>query len=141
MVDRDVFDRRREKFDEWLRRLRGIAEVDLDTFLGDPGLQAQAERWTHLVVESALDLGNHLIADRDWRSPTTNREVFRVLADHDVIDADLGRRLEGWAGLRNLLVHLYLEIDHRQIHRILRNDLDELRDFGRAIEQLVYAED
>ena len=138
MVDREVFDRQLEKLGEWLARLRELATADLDDFVDDPALQAQAERWTHLVVECALDLGNHLIADRGWPSPKTNRDVFRVLAREGVIDADLGSRLEGWAGLRNLLVHVDLEIDHRQIHRILRTELDDIEAFARAVARAAY---
>ena len=140
MVDRDVFDRRLGKLAEWLKFLRRIAEHDLDTFLVDPGLQAQAERWLHLLVEGALDLGNHLIADRGWPSPTTNRGVFRTLTEQGVLDPPLGQKLEDWAGLRNLLVHVYLEIDHQQIHRILRAELGDIEAFASAVAEAAYGD-
>lgn len=37
--------------------------------------------------------------------------------------------LEGWAGFRNVLVHEYVNIDHRIAYAAIRNELDDLADF------------
>lgn len=50
-----------------------------------------------------------------------------------MLPPDLAKKMEGWAGLRNVLVHMYLDVDHATIHEILRNDLDELEAFARAV--------
>lgn len=135
MVDRDVFDRRLARIEDLLRNLRRLAEVSRDDFLRDRGLQAQAERWLHLSAECALDLANHLIADRGWRTPQTYRESFTILRDEGVLSGDLAEKLEGWAGLRNVLVHLYLEVDHERVWEILTEDLDQLADFAAAVAE------
>lgn len=80
MVDREVFDVRLARLEQLLRDLRDLARVERERFLADRGLQAQAERWSHLAVECCLDLTHHLIADRGWRTPSTYREAFRILA-------------------------------------------------------------
>lgn len=133
MVDRSVFDRRLAKLEELLQRLRLLTTQSRESFHQDPGLQAQAERWTHLLIECALDLSNHMIADRGWPAATTNREVFRVLADRGVIGQELAERLRAWAGLRNILVHLYLEVDHGLLYDILNQDLGEIESFAQQI--------
>ncbi len=102
-------------------------------FLADRALQAQAERWLYLAAECALDLASHLIADKGWQTPVTYREAFRTLEQRGVLPPDLTKKMEGWAGLRNVLVHMYLDVDHATIHEILRNDLDELEAFARAV--------
>jgi uncharacterized protein YutE (UPF0331/DUF86 family) len=43
--------------------------------------------------------------------------------------------MEGWAGLRNLLVHLYLEVDHERLWEILSTELDQLEAFARAVTE------
>ena len=40
--------------------------------------------------------------------------------------------MAGWAGLRNLLVHLYLDVDHALLFEILGRDLDQLEAFAKA---------
>jgi uncharacterized protein YutE (UPF0331/DUF86 family) len=134
LVDHEVFDRRLGKLEEILRGLRDLAgETSREDYLEDRRLQAQAERWMHLAAECCLDLANHLIADRGWRSPATYRETFAILKEEGVISADLGKKLEGWAGLRNVLVHLYLAVDHTRIWQFLTEELDDLEAFARAV--------
>jgi len=137
LVDRSVFDRRLEKLELLLRHLRTLTSADRAAFLDDEALQAQAERWLHLTVECAIDLANHLIADHGWKSPSTNRETFQVLAQNGVLNADLARQMEGWAGLRNILVHLYLEIDHGKLFDILTTDLPEIEAYVAAVTRFV----
>ncbi|HEX3553530.1 MAG TPA: DUF86 domain-containing protein [Thermoanaerobaculia bacterium] len=141
MVDLDVFRLRFAKLDEFLGHLDEMARYETSVLLGDPGLLAQTERWMHLVVEASLDLGQHVIASKGWRAPATNREVFQVLRDHGVISAELGKQMEGWAGLRNVLVHLYLTIDHEQLLRILHEELDQPRAFAAALLALLENQD
>ncbi len=134
MVDPRVFDRRLAKLEQLLQDLRRLAKLDRATFLADRGVQAQAERWLHLAAECAIDLSNHLIADRGWRTPTTNRETFQVLAENEVLTPELATRMEGWAGLRNILVHLYLQVDLEILCDVLQRDLHELESCAAALD-------
>lgn len=136
MVDREVFDRRLARLEELLRRLRDLMQVDRDKFLHDAGIQAQAERWTQLAIECTLDLANHAIADRGWKTPETNREAFEILAREGALDDELAKIMAGWAGLRNILVHLYLEVDHSRLYEILQKDLDQLEAFAQQLMSL-----
>jgi len=133
LVDREVFDRRLGKLEQLLRDLRALARVERAAFLTDRGLQAQAERWLQLAAECALDLAHHLIAERGWKTPTTYREAFEVLRAERVLDARLSEQMQAWAGLRNVLTHLYLEVDHVRLHEILRGELDDLERYAAAL--------
>lgn len=133
MVDPDVFDRRIAKLEDLLSDLRQLATMPRNEYERDHGKQAQAERWLHLAAECVLDLTHHLIADRGWRTPSSYRDAIRVLAEESVLDEDLAHDLEEWAGLRNVLVHLYLEVDHAIVYDILQNDLDQLQRFAEAV--------
>lgn len=133
MVDRETFDRRLGKLEELLRDLRRLAGIDRETFLEDRDVQARAERWLQLAGETAIDLANQLIADRGWATPTSYRESFQVLAREGALPRELAVQMEGWASLRNLLVHLYLEVDHQRLHEILTEELDQLGSFAREI--------
>ncbi len=136
MVDRDAFDRRLAKLEELLGDLRRIAPKrpgDRSAFLADRGVQAQAERWLQLAAECCIDLAHHLIADRGWRSPRTYRETFEILRDQGVLDAELAVAMQGWAGLRNVLAHLYMDVDHVRICDVLERELDQLDRFAAAV--------
>lgn len=60
------------------------------------------------------------------------------MVDRDTFDRRLGHleqllRDEGWASLRNVPVHLYLEVDHDRLYEILHEELDQLESHARAI--------
>lgn len=140
MVDRETFELRLGKLEEVLLDLRRLAKVERRRFLEDRGLQAQAERWLQLAAECVVDLAFQLIADRGWPTPDTKREAFETLERQGVISAELAEALAGWAGLRNVLVHLYLRIDHEQLYRTLTGELDQLEDFARALNEVLDGE-
>lgn len=74
-----------------------------------------------------------LIADQGWRTPATCRETFQVLGEEGALDPALARTMEGWAGLRNALVHLDQEVDPARVYDVLREDLESLERDARAL--------
>ena len=133
LVDPDVFDRRLGRLEETLRRLRSLAGTQRETFLLDTALQAQAERWLYVAAECCLDLAHHLISARGWRTPATYREAFAVLEAEGVLDRDQCLAMQGWAGLRNILAHMYLEVDYARLFEVLTRELDQLEAFAAAV--------
>lgn len=140
MVDLDVFRLRLAKLREVVRHLAGLAETDRATLLADDGLLAQLERWMHLAVEASIDLAQHLIASEGWPTPATNREAFQLLGRKGVLPPALADQMEGWAGLRNILVHLYLQVDHELLYTILTEELGQLEEFAAVLARRLDAE-
>ena len=131
MVDTEIFSRRLDALDDYLRRLKHLGRASEAEYLSDPTVHDLAARYLHLVTEAAIDLANHWISDRGLRTPESNRDSFLVLEQAGELDSDLSRRLQGWAGFRNVLVHDYLTVDHRIAWRAIRHDLDDLDAFRR----------
>jgi len=67
--------------------------------------------------------------------------VPRILRRHGVIDEPLTERLTELASLRNLLIHLYGDVDHRRLHAIITTELAILDDYARAVLHHVGKED
>ena len=111
----------------YVNRLEPFGAMDRKRFIADRDEHHLAERYLHLAIESALDIANHLIADAGFEAPDTYRDAFAILTRHGVLDDELGKRLQSWAGMRNVLVHLYLDIDHGITWDTIRTDLGDLR--------------
>jgi uncharacterized protein YutE (UPF0331/DUF86 family) len=130
VVDSDILRRRIAALLGYLDRLEQFSTLARDAFERDPDTHHLAERYLHLAMESALDIANHLIADAGLELPETYRDAFAILARHGVLDVALSKRLQLWAGFRNVLVHAYLAIDHGMAWDAIVNDLGELRQFA-----------
>jgi uncharacterized protein YutE (UPF0331/DUF86 family) len=103
---------------------------DAGALAADAMLCAAVERWLQLSVEACVDVASHIVSVEEWTPPANSRDTFSTLGRHGVIPADLARRLGGAVGLRNLLVHDYVEVDLDQVAAVVREDLDDLRAFA-----------
>jgi uncharacterized protein YutE (UPF0331/DUF86 family) len=127
LVDADILRRRIDALLGYLDRLDRFAGVERERFIAEADTHHLAERYLHLAVEAALDIANHIIADHGFEAPETYRDAFAILETHGVLDAALSKRLQGWAGFRNVLVHAYLTIDHGLAWDAMTSDLRDLR--------------
>jgi uncharacterized protein YutE (UPF0331/DUF86 family) len=72
-------------------------------------------------------------ASERWRAPRDYRDVFSVLQENGVVTEDFARTLRQMAGVRNLLVHLYWEVDDAQIYDDMQNNLGDFDRYARCI--------
>jgi uncharacterized protein YutE (UPF0331/DUF86 family) len=137
LVDPDILRRRLDALIGYLNRLERFGDIAREEFVAHPDTHQLAERYLHLAIEAALDVANHVIADRNYEAPQTYRDAFAILSSHGFLPSDLATRLQGWAGFRNVLVHAYLDIDHGIAWDAIRDDLGDLRDFAARAAELL----
>jgi uncharacterized protein YutE (UPF0331/DUF86 family) len=134
LVDAEVVDRRLREIGRRLKALRDIHSRGETTFLADEALQAQAERHLQLALQRAIGIALHILADDTDRTPEDYGSAFRELAAVGILGQDLADRLRLAAGLRNILVHAYLDVDPARIWTHLGR-LGDLEDFAYAVDR------
>lgn len=82
-----------------------------------------------------MDINVHLVTELEGTPPPDYRTSFPPAARVGVIPEDLALKLEPAAGLRNVLVHDYAEIDDGRVHGAIPLALDGFRDFARAVHR------
>jgi uncharacterized protein YutE (UPF0331/DUF86 family) len=80
------------------------------------------------AIEGCVDVAHHIVAAERWGAPDNNAAAFGLLASHDVMDADLARRMAMAVGFRNVLVHQYLVVDDNRVVAAL-DELGDLQSF------------
>jgi uncharacterized protein YutE (UPF0331/DUF86 family) len=139
LVDPESVQRRLREIDRRVGWLRAIRERDREAFVVEIGLQAQAERHLQLAIQSAIDIAIHVLAEDSAETPEDYGAAFTLLAERDVLDAGLADRLRRAAGLRNILVHGYLDVEPEQLWCHLSR-LADLEDFATAMQAYLAAE-
>ena len=89
------------------------------------------------ACETAIDLANALIRERQLGIPTSNRDSFRLLAEGGVISSDLAGSLQRMVGFRNVAVHRYRDLDVAIIASVITRDLDDLLTFTELVARVV----
>jgi uncharacterized protein YutE (UPF0331/DUF86 family) len=137
VVDRLKLSSRLDALECYLVELRSFRSVGGEEFVREPAIHHLAERYLELACACILAIAQHVIADEGYRQASTYKETMDVLRDEGLLSQDLAERLRKWMGLRNLLVHLYLDIDHREVYEAIQNDLGDLEEFAAAMSRFL----
>ena len=137
MVDADSVSSRLQRLDELLRELDDIRAGGRDAYMAEPRTRLAAERALQLAIQSCIDIGAHLISELGLKAPADYRGVFASLGPAG-LDPQLAERLAAAAGMRNILVHGYLDVDDALVWDALTR-LDDLRGFAGTVREIVDA--
>lgn len=119
MIDQSRVERFVHLIRDAVRELKelNLAEVGLETYQADKQMRALSEHYLRLAIEATLDLSRHIIVKTGLGVPQEYREVGKILREKGVVPPELGRELELMAGMRNVLVHLYWDIDYALLYQ------------------------
>lgn len=118
----------------FLRKLLGdlapLRQADMAQVLAE---HYKVERLLELLVMAASDLIFHLLAEQGITAESY-RDAFRRAGELGILPPELAARLQEAAGMRNILVHQYEEIDYVILHDSIEPALE---DFAQLADLLV----
>jgi uncharacterized protein YutE (UPF0331/DUF86 family) len=122
-----------EALDDWQRYQRySLQDMKKDRDKRNMVLHAML-----VSIQSAIDISSHLISQNDLKRPSTYREAFDLLGQAGMIPEELAGELSDLAGFRNVLVHIYWDLNLEEIYGILQNDLKTLRLFRDEVKGIL----
>lgn len=116
-----------------LEDLRDIGAVDAERLSRERITALAVERLLTLVVELASAINTHLVSVELRRAPETYAGSFTLAAQLGVLDLELADRLVPSAGMRNILVHAYLEIDPALVAAAVPVALEQYGEYVRQV--------
>jgi uncharacterized protein YutE (UPF0331/DUF86 family) len=121
-----------------LAQLLAFRDTPYEDLVADPIRLAAVERIVERMVQRAIDVNEHLIStlstgEEARTTRVTYRETFLRLADLGVYDGDFAQSIARSAGLRNILVYEYNDIDHRILHSSIPNALEQYHAYVNAV--------
>jgi len=129
MVSKEKIFQKFSLLDDYLNILADIAKNPLNTFINDKILIGSAKYYLQVSIECCLDVANHVIASERLRVPRDYADSFKVLEEEGIVSEKLGKRLQQMAKFRNRLVHLYGDIDDKNVHKYINKDVKDLVEF------------
>lgn len=135
MTDPDLVAKKLAFIETCVRELQTLARPE--RIADDLREERFVEHTLQLAIQAALDVGSHIVSDERLGEPETSRDVFRLLGRAGLVPADLLGRLEQMAGFRNVVVHLYQEVDLGIVRDVVENHLGDLLEFVAAIRRML----
>lgn len=125
-MTRDVLARKLVRLRGYLDDLRPHRDRTAHDLEADP---YEVERLLELVVQVSVDILNHELAERGI-IPESDRDSFVEAGEQGLLPGDLAESLALSAGLRNVLVHAYEEIDYEIVAMSVSRALDDVGRFA-----------
>ena len=131
-----------EKINRKLRRmkknvdfLRSIEGITIKMLSDNWELLSAVERNLQVAIEFALDIGEMIIIEENQERPETYKGVIEKLGNMGVLDSKFASDFSHSAGFRNILVHLYEEIDITRVFTFLTSKLSDFDVFSKYIAE------
>ncbi|MBI5650436.1 MAG: DUF86 domain-containing protein [Chloroflexi bacterium] len=89
------------------------------------------------AIQALMDITNHLCARLRLKVAENSGECVRALEREGLIPQAHATQYAKMIRFRNVLVHLYGEVDERQVYEIVENNLNDFRQFLVDIDTIV----
>jgi uncharacterized protein YutE (UPF0331/DUF86 family) len=114
---------------------RYASDVPWDDFVRSRDRQNMVLFALYRAAQGAIDVGQRVLA-RDRLGPAVGYgEVFVRLANASRLDPALAARMQGWAGLRNVIAHIYRAADLETLYHAYTRELGDLESFAKAMRR------
>jgi len=107
----EVIRQRLQLLESYVQHLQGYRAQTHDEVLSDMSLTWAIEYGLQLSIQCVIDVCHYLVADLALGVPATSQEAIELLRDTGVFPAAFADTLVQMARFRNLLVHVYAQID------------------------------
>jgi uncharacterized protein YutE (UPF0331/DUF86 family) len=140
LFDADLVQTKLEKLQQYVALLEKLSKQPMESFVSDAFVRGNVERYLQLSIQACLDIGNHLLASNSTISPEAYRDIFIYLGEKNIIPQELAEKIAPLAGLRNILVHDYMEVDITRLFSFLKNDLTDFKRFAEHISLYAFGQ-
>ena len=114
-----------------------FADLAWETYQKDKVKRRNVERWIENIVMSSIDLAKVLLASENRPIPESYKEMLYNIGLLGDFNEEFGKKLSRWAGLRNIVVHEYLDIRWKKIKEFIKESEPVFRELVKGIKKIL----
>lgn len=131
MTDQELVEKKLAFIETCLRELASLANpAAIDTDLKE---RRFIEHTLQICVQATQDVASHIVSDEKLGEPSTNLELFTLLARAGWLDEQLASAMRAAVGFRNVVVHGYTAVDSAILRDVVENHLGDIAAFVAAV--------
>jgi len=115
VLRRETIDEQLKELARILQELRKYQDMPRESLQGDLSQRWIIERGQIAAASVIFDIADHILAGQFGVYADTYAASLQALRDHQVISEELYGQIRGLGGLRNILVHRYLQVDAGEV--------------------------
>lgn len=113
-----------------------VSNISIDELMSKTTNQWALRYGLFESIQILIDISCHLVSQNNFGNTNTYRDCIDALVKFNVFDEDLGLKLKKMVGLRNILVHDYVQIEIEQLYHYV-SDLSDFRSLSKAIQNFL----
>jgi len=134
MIDKRMIQTKIKSIQVDLEQLKRFKKLSFNDVVKSYDTHKIVERIIELVVNEAIDINQHLIAEsKDSELSFDFKESFLLLAKLGVYPKKFAEEISKSAGLRNILVHQYRKLDEKIFYNSIKDCLKQYTRYCRYI--------
>jgi uncharacterized protein YutE (UPF0331/DUF86 family) len=122
-----------ERLEGYVKILNSYKRYSIQDINEDFTLRGAIERYLEVSLECCIDIGEMIISSLGLRKPETYKEVIGILGEEGILPEGFAGRFAEAAKFRNILVHMYAEVDVETVYKVLQNNLRDFDEFAKYI--------
>lgn len=130
----DDLQARLKELEENIRELRSFQAEDAHRIKRDRRLTWALRYGVLETIQIVIDVACAVVSRHNLGYPDSYAECLRILGRHNYLGDELTQRLVRAVGMRNVLVHEYLDVDDQLVLDALA-DVGDFEDFAVALAQ------
>ena len=95
------------------------------------------EHGLQLSIQCVIDVSHYLVAGLALGVPATSQEAITILRDAGVFPPAFAHLLVQMVRFRNILVHVYTQVDVARVYDNLQHHLDDFGQFAQYVLQFL----
>lgn len=137
MIDVHLVKSKLHDIEKYYGEMSPLLAVDSRELIEDSVRLHALERLFQLIVDRALDVNTHVIAESNFSAPDDYQSTFITLGEHKVIPMDFALTIAPSVGLRNRVVHKYGNVDLKRMVDEIKENIGQYLEYLRLTVQYI----
>ena len=129
MIDKEIIKKKLQELKSYLKEMENFRAISWNGFSSSLSKQWMVSHGLQLSIQVVIDIGSHILAALGESQIEDYADIIDKLGEKEIIPQEFSKAIRGMAGLRNILVHEYAELDLKKIYDILQNRLSDFYAF------------
>jgi len=133
MIDKELIKNKLSDLESYYKELSLILAEETKELMNNNLKLRSTERLFQLIVDTAIDVNTHIIAESGAIVPNDYQSTFIALADNKFLPMDFAARIASSVGLRNLIVHKYGRVDLNKMIEDIKENIGQYLEYMKYI--------
>ena len=134
MISQEIVKRKIDDIQFCYSNIEKLLANEDEMILRDDTILAALERHFQKMVDAAIDINMHLIAESGLKTADDYQSTFSIIAEAGMLPVDFALKIAPSVGMRNAIVHQYGDVNKKLMISYIRNSFGQYVEYVKLID-------